>query len=377
MIVCLISIRYPSVAQLVEQRPFKPTVEGSSPSRRTKIKRKSKNDFLFLFILWYSFLHMMIILWITILIASLFFLIKSADYFTEYAEKIGLIFGLSSFIIGATIVAIGTSLPELVSSLFAIHAKEVTFVVDNVIGSNIANALLILGISGLVAKKGLKIKTSLIDIDLPFFFMSMAIFVYFISDKIISLQEGVALLIFFIIFIIYNIRQKPNADDIDEMEEIEENMHPERKYLFKYIIFIILSMAILTFSAKYLIDSILKLSELLHIGSSILTITIVAFGTSLPEILTSVSAVKRGNHGMAVGNVLGSNTFNLLLIIGIPSIITPLSINSETFKIGLPFLVIATFITIFVLFDNRIRKWEGIAMLFFYGVFIAKIIGLM
>ncbi len=319
----------------------------------------------------------MIALWIIILIASLFLLIKSADYFTEYAEKIGLIFGLSSFIIGATIVAIGTSLPELVSSLFAIHAKEITFVIDNIIGSNIANALLILGISSLIAKKGLKMKTSLIDIDLPFFFMSMAIFVYFISDKIISFREGIALLVFFIIFIIYNIRQKPDKKDMDEMEDMKKSMHPEKKYLFKYIIYIVLSMAVLTFSAKYLIDSILTLSELLNIGSSILTITIVAFGTSLPEILTSVAAVRRGNHGMAVGNVLGSNTFNLLLVAGIPSIITPLSINHETFIIGLPFLVIATLIAIFVMFDNKIRKWEGVALLFFYAVFIAKILHIM
>lgn len=319
----------------------------------------------------------MIILWIAILLASLFFLIKSADYFTEYSEKIGLIFGLSSFIIGATIVAVGTSLPELVSSLFAIGAGETTFVIDNIIGSNIANALLILGISGVVAKKGLNMNTSLIDIDLPFFFMSMAIFVYFLFDKVISLPEGIALLTFFVIFIVYNIRQKPDEDDIDEMEDMKKSLNPEKKYLRKYILIIIASMAVLTFSAKYLIDSILMLSDLLNIGSSVLTITVVAFGTSLPEILTSVAAVRRGNHAMAVGNVLGSNTFNLLLIAGVPAMFTQLPINPETFLIGLPFLVIATFIAIFVIFDNRIRKWEGIAMLFFYIVFIAKIIHIM
>lgn len=319
----------------------------------------------------------MIILWIAIFIASLFFLIKSADYFTAYSEKIGLVFGMSSFIIGATVVAVGTSLPELVSSLFAINAGETTFVVDNIIGSNIANALLILGISGVFAKKGLKITTSLIDIDLPFFFMSMAAFGYFALDKTISLVEGIALLVFFGIFIIYNIKQKPEAKDKDEMADIEESNQGERKFVWKYILIVIASMLVLTFSAKYLIDSILTLSDLLNIGSSVLTITVVAFGTSLPEILTSIAAVKRGNHGMAIGNVLGSNTFNLLLIGGIPALITPLDINPETFAIGLPFLVIATFVAIFVMLDNRIRRWEGVAMLFFYAVFIAKITHLM
>lgn len=319
----------------------------------------------------------MIILWIAILIASLFVLIKSADFFTEYSEKIGLIFGMSSFIIGATIVAIGTSLPELVSSLFAINAGESSFVVDNIVGSNIANALLILGISGVVAKGGLKMKTSLIDIDLPFFFMSMGAFVYFLSDKVISAAEGFALLVFFVIFVIYNIRQKPEEQDGDEMQDVQDSLKPEKKSLIKYILIIIVSMIALTFSAKYLIDSILMLSDLLNIGSSILTITVVAFGTSLPEILTSVAAVKRGNHGMAVGNVLGSNTFNLLLVAGIPSLITPLSVDPQTLLIGIPFLVIATFVAIFVMFDNKIRPWEGVALLFFYAVFIAKIIGIM
>lgn len=321
----------------------------------------------------------MIALWILILIASLFFLIKSADYFTEYSEKIGLIFGMSSFIIGATIVAVGTSLPELVSSLFAINAGETTFVVDNIIGSNIANALLILGISGVVATGGLKMTTSLIDIDLPFFFMSMAGFGYFALDKVISTTEGFALLVFFVIFIIYNIKQKPESEDSDEMEELVDRYKNGKspKDLAKYAGIILLSIGVLTISAKYLIESILTLSELLKIGSSVLTITVVAFGTSLPEILTSISAVRRGNHGMAVGNVLGSNTFNLLLIAGIPALITPLAIDPQTFLIGLPFLVMATFIAIFVMFDNKIKTWEGIAMIFFYLVFIAKIIGIM
>ena len=326
--------------------------------------------------MWYDRYHMMIF-WILIFIASLFFLIKSADYFTLYSEKIGLVLGMSPFIIGVTIVAVGTSLPELVSSLFAVGAGETTFVADNIIGSNIANALLILGISGLFAKQGLKISTSLIDIDLPFFFMSMALFGYFALDKIISPIEGIALLIFFAIFIIYNIRQKPQAKDIDEMKDMQHAHAGKRKFMWKYILVIIASIVVLTFSAKYLIESILTLSEMLHISSSVLTITVVALGTSLPEILTSSVAVKRGNHGMAVGNVLGSNTFNLLFIGGLPALIVPLRIAPETFSIGLPFLVIATFITIFVMLDNKVKRWEGIAMVFFYLIFIAKIIHLM
>jgi cation:H+ antiporter len=323
---------------------------------------------------------MLIGLWFLILFASLYIVVKSADFFTKYSEKIGVLFGLSSFIIGATIVAIGTSLPELITSLFAVHAGETSFVADNVIGSNIANSLLILGIAGIIAKT-LTIKTSLIDADLPFFFMSMGLFTYFSLDRLISTGEGLALLIFFIIFIIYSIRQKPEKKDSDETKDFLQNnktkIHERNfKTLAKYTGIIIVSAGFLSFASKYTVDSILEISRLMNISSTLLTITVVSLGTSLPEILTSISAVRRGNHGIAIGNVLGSNTFNLLFIIGVPALIRPLSISSETFIIGIPFLILATLTTIFVILDNKIRSWEGIGLLLFYFIFILKILGI-
>lgn len=323
-----------------------------------------------------------IFFWIIILIASLFFLIKSADYFTKYSSKVGILLGLSSFIVGATIVAIGTSLPELVSSLFAINSGVSEFVIDNIIGSNIANALLILGIAAIVAKT-LRVHTSLMDADLPFFFMSLALFVYFIWDKTITMPEGIALLIFFIVFIIYNLRQKGEKKDTDELAALHKqyNGHNEKHWkgflILKYAGIIVVSALVLVFSAKYVVDSILTLSDLFGISSSILTITVVAFGTSLPEILTSVAAVRMGNHAMAIGNVFGSNTFNLLLIGGLPALFVNLPVDDKTFLIGMPFLVIATLVTIFVTIDNKVRPWEGMAMLAFYGIFIAKIVGIL
>lgn len=320
----------------------------------------------------------MTIIWILILVASLVVLVKSADYFTNYAGKIGLLFGMSSFVVGATIVAIGTSLPELVSSLFAIGAGSTEFVVDNIIGSNIANALMILGI-GAVFAKTLHIKSSLIDIDLPFFFSSMAIFVLFVVDGSLSRNEGILLLIFFVIFIIYNLKSGPSEVDADEMESLKSQLKHENKNhkmtrIFKYSAIVILTAGLISVGAKFLIDSVLKLSEIFGISSSVLTITVVAFGTSLPEILTSISAIKLGNHGIAIGNVLGSNTFNLLLIGGLPALISDLTVAPFTMLVGIPFLVVSTLVAIFATLDNKIRVWEGVAMLFFYLVFIAKIV---
>jgi len=343
---------------------------------------------------------MQIILWSVLLLVCLYAVVKSANYFTEYSEKFGLAIGLSSFIIGVSIVAIGTSLPELVSSLFAVvGAGETEFVADNIIGSNIANALLILGIGALYARKSiLEVSTSLINVDLPFFFSSMALFVYFILDKKITLAEGIFLFIFSLIFLVYTIRsqsKETQAEDKEESKDLEETFEQEEgvevklktnrpKKFFgtkdvpfvKYIFIILASMAVLSLSAKYLIDSVLNLSVLLGITSSILTITVVALGTSLPEVMTSIAAIKRGNHGIAIGNVLGSNTFNLLFVGGLPAMFTTLHVSDLSYMIGLPYLVIATFICIFVIFDNKVVKWEGIFLLFLYVVFIAKTVGM-
>lgn len=327
-----------------------------------------------------------IALWIGVLVLSLIVLVKSADYFTIYSEKLGLAFGLSSFIIGATIIAIGGSLPELVSSLFAVYAGAPQFVADNIIGSNIANVLLIFGIGAILAKT-ITVKTSLIDVDLPFFFLSMALFVFFALDSTISVGEGIFLLVLFVIFIIYSTKaDSPAEDKKDDKEALEDlgeqfpqDEEPGAKGRSKkvpvmtYMLYILIAVIGVTASAKFVIDSMLNLSDLLGVSSSLLTIVVVALGTSLPEILTSISAIKIGNHSLAIGNVFGSNTFNLLFIGGFPAIFGDLPIAGITFTLGLPFLVLITFAAIFVTLDNKVRVWEGVALLFMYVVFLGKI----
>lgn len=327
-----------------------------------------------------------IVLWIAVLVLSLLVLVKSADYFTIYSEKLGLAFGLSSFVIGATIIAIGGSLPELVSSLFAVHEGAPQFVVDNIIGSNIANVLLIFGI-GAVFAKTITVKTSLIDVDLPFFFLSMALFVFFALDSTISVGEGVFLLVFFVIFIIYSTKVDSSAEDVQDDKEALEDLgeqfpqdteagvkgESEPVPVMTYMLYIMIAVVGVTASAKFVIDSILNLSEMIGVSSSLLTIVVVAIGTSLPEILTSISAIKLGNHSLALGNVFGSNTFNVLFIGGLPAIFGDLPIGDIAFTLGLPFLVLTTFAAIFVTLDNKVRVWEGVALLFLYVVFLGKI----
>lgn len=320
---------------------------------------------------------MQIFFWILIFLLSTFILVKSANYFTKYAEKVGFLFGLSSFIIGATIVAIGTSLPELIASLYAvINTTETSFVVDQIVGSNIANALLILGI-GAVTAKTLKVHTSLIDIDLPFFFMSMGLLVFFTLDAVITWNEGIFLLAFFFIFGYYNATTGDSKQDADELIDLKEQYNGNSKHFkllksAKYISLILISVIFLALSSKYFIDSILTLADLLNITSSFLIITIASIGTSLPEVITSLAAIRLGNHGMAIGNVFGSNTFNIALVGSLPTFFGDLAVSPKTLSFGIPFLIFATLLAIFATLDNKIQKWEGIAMLFFYGLFLAE-----
>jgi cation:H+ antiporter len=315
---------------------------------------------------------------IAILGLSVYILTKSADYLTTYSEKLGLLWGMSSFLIGATIVAVGTSLPELVSSLYAVtSAGETMFVADNIIGSNIANAMLILGFAGVFAKS-LKVNTSLINIDLPFFFMSMGMFVFFALDGTINWYEGILLLIFFVAFTIYTTTSKPELIDRDEMHELKEQFHNPNKHfkrlrILKYGLIIVSMMILISLSAKYFVDSLIDIASGLGVTTTLVTLTIAALGTSLPEIITSIQAIRHKNHGMALGNIFGSNTFNITLVGGLPALFSDLAISPEVLSIGIPFLIFATFVAIFTTIDNKVAIWEGLAMLFIYFIFLGKI----
>ncbi|MCH2189098.1 calcium/sodium antiporter [Candidatus Gracilibacteria bacterium] len=310
---------------------------------------------------------MQLLLWSLALMVSLTVLVKSADYFTQGAENIGKYFGLSSFIIGATIVAIGGSMPEIVTSLLATFDGKSDFAVDNIIGSNIANILLIGGVAGICAKN-FKVDKELINIDLPFFFFSTALFLYFISDGVFTVGEGVITLSFLGVFIAYTLSLKPKKLEL-----------LKKKYTLSIRDFLLIIGGVvgIYFGAKYTIASVYTLAELLSVPSAIVTIFAVAVGTSLPELIISVQAVRANNYGIALGNIFGSNTFNALAVSGIPALFGSLSVSSTSLSIGIPFLAFATLGFIFTTLDNKIARWEAIALLVVYVAFIGKIVGIL
>jgi len=317
----------------------------------------------------------MTLFWIIVFVVSLVVMIKGADWLLQSAEKIGLSLGLSSFIVGVVIVGLGTSLPEIVSSLVAVF-KDVTEIAPaNAIGSNIANILLVIGFSALIGGR-LAVSKNLIDLDLPLLAVSTALFVGVAWDKQIVLGESILLLVLFVIYLLYTIFHKEDEPEDGTADQAEQKEIVERpKVSTRDYIFLILGILALIFGAKYLIDSVIKLSEILAIGAGVITLVAVALGTSLPELIVSIKAALQKKPEVALGNIFGSNVFNILLVVGLPGLFKTLTIDEQTFSLGLPVMIIATFLFIISGISRRIHIYEGAMYIVIYVFFLGKLFG--
>jgi len=320
---------------------------------------------------------MPVYLWILIFVISLAVLIKSSDIFVGAAEKIGLSFGLSAFLTGVLIVGVGTSLPELVSSIIATTKGATEIVIGNVLGSNITNIFLVLGIAGLIGKN-FTIKHDLMRVDIPFLLSATLLMSLMILDGSFSMIEGILCLIAFSIYIIFTIMNPVPETNTIGFEASKNNKESNvKKPVFKEITLIIISSAGIFVGAKYTVDSVIAISTILGIATDIIALTAIALGTSLPEVLVTISASKRGNPEIAVGNIIGSNIFNGLVVMGIPSLIAPLQIPHSIIIFSLPTLIAAVFIYSFMVHDKKINQLEGSTLLIFYFYFVGRILGIM
>jgi cation:H+ antiporter len=327
---------------------------------------------------------MILLFWIAVFAVSLILLVKGADWFVESSEKLGLIMGLSSFIVGVTIVAMGTSLPELSASIFAVLHQSSEIVTANAIGSNIANILLIVGLSALVAGR-LVITRSLIDIDLPLILIVSVLFVGIVWDGRVSWQEGILLLFAFFVYLIYSVTQRKGQEEAEEVSilpsremrrrrEIQKREQAARpNFHWQIVLFLILGIVGLYLGSKYIIESTLKISEILNIAPALVALTAIAIGTSLPELLVSVQAARKEKYEIALGNVFGSNVFNILVVVGIPALIGDLVVEEKTLFLAVPVFLSATLFFVISGISQRIHKWEGAMFLIFYLFFIGKL----
>ena len=300
-------------------------------------------------------------------VGSLLLLIKASDYFTMAAEKIGVFFKIPAFVIGVTIVAVGTSLPELASSIIAVLNGASEIVAGNVVGSNIANIFLILGLAAILGKK-LEISHELIHVDLPILMGSAFLLAFMLWDGVFTWEEGVLSLLGLAIYLFYTV----TSEQADEAAK-EKKVSKKRSLSWATIALLIGSSGFIFLGARYTIVSITQLSGIFNIGKELIAVSAVALGTSLPELMVTISAAKRGNPEMAVGNVLGSNIFNSFVVMGIPAFIGDLVVTQDILSFSLPVMLVATIMYFFMTQDKQITKWEGWFLMLFYVFFIGKL----
>lgn len=299
---------------------------------------------------------------ILIFIVSLTVLLYASDKFVEAAESIGLSFGIPSYIIGVTIVAFGTSLPELATSIASIYSGSSEVVIGNVLGSNITNIFLIIGLTAIFGR-GIKLDYDVMNTDIPMLIGSAALLFFIIHDFHVTLFEALILFLALVIFL---------ASSFMSDEKVEK----ESKHDFKMkdLILLIVASLFVFLGAKYTIYGLENIAQSLHIPTHIIAITAVALGTSLPELVVSISAARRGQHGMAIGNVLGSNIFNTYAVMSIPRLFGDITIPETTLDFSFPMMIVATVLFTVSVMSNRVSRWEGGIFILFYVFFIYQMI---
>lgn len=304
-----------------------------------------------------------------IFIISLSVLLLAAKYFTKAAEKIGLNLGLPSFVVGLFIVSIGTSLPELVSSILSVKAGASGIVAGNVIGANISNILLTLGIITIVAGNHIKLGRIYIYIDLNFFLGSAILIAVFLWDGIFNFKEGLLTIAAYTVYAFHLIRNTNN----EETKEVQESVTKEKTHILLLIGTLLVTGIAIYFSADYTVYSVIEASTLLGVPPGIVSITALSLGTSLPELVVSISAARQGNAALAVGNILGSCIFNSLIVLGTSSMFGNIDLSEPIRNFSLPFFIAAALLFYMLTQDKRISRYEGLLFIIFYIVFIGKV----
>ncbi|MBQ3435635.1 MAG: calcium/sodium antiporter [Bacilli bacterium] len=310
---------------------------------------------------------------ILLLIIGFVILIKGADFFVEGASSIAGNFKVSKMLIGLTIVAFGTSAPEFAVSVKSILSGNGDIVFGNVIGSNILNILLIIGISAII--HSLNVKNSTVKKELPITLLMTTLFAVLISDSLFNLKDinqftrsdGVVILLFFTVFVYYLISMMRNKIDDDGKEEYLP--------LVKSFAFTILGIVAVVLGSNLVVDSASFLAKALGISQKMIALTVVALGTSLPELVTSIMATRKGEYDIAIGNIVGSCIFNIGVVIGMPVALFG-GVGHIAFNyIDVGVMLLSAFLLfIFSRNDYKIHRWEGIVFLTIFVIYYSYVI---
>ena len=303
-----------------------------------------------------------------ILIVGFVLLIKGADFFVKGASTIARKFGVPQIVIGLTVVAMGTSAPEAAVSISAAMSGNADITIGNVIGSNIMNVFVILGLTALVAP--VVVDRSAIKVDMPFMLgISLLLLPLGLTGQIVNRWEGLLLLAVFTSYLIYLFRRA--LKDSTEKDELRPTYGQGSMWM---LVWTILGLIMIVAGSKCIVYSASEIAFELGVSQRMVALTIVAFGTSLPELVTSVTAARRGNTGLAIGNIVGSNIFNILFVTGLTAAITPVAFRNA-FIIDTSIAAFAALVLwLFSLKSERLGRVSGVIMLVCYAAYFAFIL---
>lgn len=302
------------------------------------------------------------------LVLGLVALVLGGEFLVKGAVSIALKAKISPLVVGMTVVSFGTSAPELLVSLSAVLDGYPDVSVGAVVGSNISNIALVLGITVLIFP--IVVNRDSLRIDWPLMILSTFLFYFFALNGTIQLWEGgifVAILILFSFWLIR--RSRKEGIQLAAESEVEELNTGNPVY--KDVVFLLIGMAALYFGAEWLIDSVVTIASTYGVSEKLISVTIVAFGTSLPELVTSAMAAVRKETDISIGNLIGSNIFNILAILGITAIVKPLQISDSINQFDMFFLLgISLLLLPIMLFGKKIGRVKGVFLIVFYFFYV-------
>jgi len=311
------------------------------------------------------------------IIAGLIALVIGGESLVRGASKLALSMQISPLVVGLTVVAFGTSAPELGVSLQAAMSGAADVAVGNVVGSNICNVLLILGISALVTP--LIVSSQLIRLDVPLMVAASLAMWFFSLDLRISQMEGAILFLALLAYITMSVVKSRRETKANAEQCAQSMLHVSRLGASRLAQsgLIALGLVLLGFGSNWLVSGAVTIAKMWNVGELIIGLTIVALGTSLPEVVTSVVASLRGERDIAVGNVVGSNLFNILCVLGLTGLVTPagIPISLEALEFDIPVMVAVAMICLPIFFTGSIiSRGEGIALLFYYFAYTSLLV---
>ena len=308
---------------------------------------------------------------IVLLLAGFFLLVKGADFFVDGASSIARYLRIPSIIVGLTIVAFGTSAPELSVSISAAMQGSNEIAVSNVLGSNIFNLLVVTGVCAVIAT--VPVSKTLVNQELPFSIIAAVLLIPFAllgtQQMMIGRMEGLILLALFVLYIIWQIRDALKSRKETVEDPMEKIISP-----LKSIILIVLGCIMIVVGGNFVVNSATSIAQAFGLSETLIGLTIVAIGTSLPELVTSIVASRKGENDLSLGNVVGSNIFNILMILGISTTIHPIQLESSFLFDTLFLAAVSVIILIFAKTKGKISRKEGLLMLAFYIAYDAYII---